>query len=65
MYEQSPERPDPVSVSALRKSMQHSQLLHGEVAGKVGALPQRDYTIPRPLLKIGNKDSYVDTYSPF
>lgn len=53
MYEQSPEKPEPVSVSALRKTMQHSQLLHGEVAGKVGSLNERDYTIRRPLLKIG------------
>ena len=64
MYDQSPEKPEPVSTSALRKTMQHSQLLHGEVAGKIGSLTHRDYTIPRPLLKIG-KDSYVDTYSPF
>jgi len=29
MYEQNPEKPQPVDTSALRKSMQHSQLLHG------------------------------------
>ena len=45
--------------------MQHSQLLHGEVAGKVGSLTERDYTIRRPILKVNKKDSFVDTYSPF
>jgi hypothetical protein len=37
---------------------------HNQVSPKVGSLETRDYTIRKPLLKIG-KQSYVDTYSPF
>lgn len=35
-----------------------------EVSPKVGSLEIRDYTIPRPQLKVGS-EAYVDTYSPF
>jgi len=57
-------KPREIDASSLRKTMQYSQLLHGEVAGKVGSVDFRDYTIPRPQLKIGS-NSFVDTYSPF
>lgn len=57
-------KPHEMDLSILRRTMQHSQLIHGEVANKVGAVEFRDYTIPRPQLKIGSS-SYVDTYSPF
>lgn len=57
-------KPQDTNLSILRKTMQNSQLLHGEVASKVGSVDFRDYTIPRPQLKIGSS-SYVDTYSPF
>ena len=57
-------KPAQTDLSVLRKTMQHSQLLHGDVTNKVGSLEIRDYTIPRPQLKIGS-NSFVDTYSPF
>ena len=64
MQRENPERPPATNLTTLRKTLQQSQLLHGEVSTKVGSLEQRDYTIRRPTLKVG-KDSYVDTYSPF
>ena len=54
MQSDSPERPEPADLSTLRKTLQHSQLLHGDVASKVGSLNERDYTIRRPVLKIGS-----------
>jgi hypothetical protein len=53
--------------STLRSTLAHSLTFQPEVAEKVGSIDRRDYTIRRPLLKIGrdSKDSYVDTYSPF
>jgi hypothetical protein len=35
-----------------------------EIADKIGAVSTRDYTIPRPQLKVGKSD-FIDTYSPF
>lgn len=35
-----------------------------QISPKVGALDIRDYTIRKPVLKIGSND-YVDTYSVF
>ena len=64
MQHSSIDRPMGTDVGVLRRTLQHSQLIHGEVAGKVGAVDQRDYSIRRPLLKIGGRET-VDTYSPF
>jgi hypothetical protein len=49
---------------SLRKTFTHFLAYQPEVTGKVGAINYRDYSIPRPQLKVGNQ-SYVDTYSPF
>jgi hypothetical protein len=38
MQGETKNKPVQIDLSALRKTMQHSQLLHGEVAGKVGSL---------------------------
>lgn len=64
MQSYCPQPQRPTDPGILRRTLQLSQLLHGEVADKVGATNMRDYTIPRPLLKIG-KEITVDTYSPF
>ena len=64
MQRESPERPEPADLTTLRKTLQHSQLLHGQVSEKVGSLASRDLTIPRPQLKVGT-NSFIDTYSPF
>jgi hypothetical protein len=53
-----------VQGSQLRQTFNHFLMYQPEVADKVGSTNSRDYSIPRPLLKIG-KDSCVDTYSPF
>ena len=58
------DRPRELDLPAMRKTLQVGQLLHGEVAGKVGAIEYRDFSIPRPQLKVGSKN-FVDTYSPF
>jgi hypothetical protein len=41
--------------------------MKNEVAGKIGSVELRDYSIRKPLLKIGQKrnDNFVDTYSIF
>jgi len=36
-----------------------------DISPKVGSLPVRDYSIRKPLLKITNPGSYIDTYSPW
>jgi len=50
--------------SFFRSPLNNSLMLQPEVALKVGTSDKRDYSIPRPLLKIGN-NSFVDTYTPF
>jgi hypothetical protein len=52
------------SPSAFRKTLTHLMRFQPEVTAKIGAVPSRDYTIPRPQLKVGKAD-YIDTYSPF
>jgi hypothetical protein len=49
---------------SLRKTFTHFLAFQPEVTGKVGSTSFRDYSIPRPQLKIGSR-SFVDTYSPF
>jgi hypothetical protein len=34
------------------------------ITSKIGAVETRDFTIPKPQLKVGKSD-YIDTYSPF
>jgi hypothetical protein len=49
----------------LKSTLNWTQENQRDVSPKVGALTTRDYTIKKPLLKITNPASYVDTYSPW
>ena len=51
-------------INPLRKTFNHFLKYQPEVTDKVGSTNVRDYSIPRPALKIGT-NSFVDTYSPF
>lgn len=48
----------------MRKTLTHLMKFQPEIAAKIGATSTRDYTIPRPQLKIGS-NFCIDTYSPF
>ena len=52
------------STSPFRKTLNHLMKFQPEITSKIGAVPNRDLTIPKPQLKVG-KSEYIDTYSPF
>ncbi len=48
----------------MRSTLNWMEAYQRDVSPKVGALERRDYTIRKPLLKVGKKE-FVNTYSPF
>lgn len=72
MYRRTHEALAPLAASHLSSFSQEGRKTLGwiehnqkEIPDKVGAVNFRDFSIKRPLLKIGREGSYVDTYSPF
>jgi hypothetical protein len=47
----------------MRKTFLSFMMYQPEVTSKVGSLNTRDYSIPRPQLKVGS-NSFIDTYTP-
>jgi hypothetical protein len=50
--------------STFRKTLTHLMRFQPGITSKIGAVETRDFTIPKPQLKVGKSD-YIDTYSPF
>ncbi len=48
----------------MRSTLNWMEASQRDVSPKVGALETRDYSIRKPLLKVGKND-FVNTYSPF
>ncbi len=48
----------------MRSTLNWMEANQRDVSPKVGSTNFRDYTIRKPLLKVG-KNNFVNTYSPF
>ena len=48
----------------MRSTLNWMESFQRDVSPKVGSLPTRDFSIRKPLLKVGKND-FMNTYSPF